>query len=365
MPIQPRPEIQHITDVVHGALDFAELEAHDIAPESVIDFSVNNNPYGPSPRVREVLRSVVIDRYPDRQSLALRRRLAQHHDVAIDQILVANGSMELIWFVALAYLRPGDASLILEPTFGEYERVVRLMGATRRAYAARPETRFEIDEGALLETLQRLQPRLMFICNPNNPTGTHLPVDAIAAWAARHPETLFVVDEAYLPFVAGPPPSMIRHLRRNILVLHSMTKAHALAGIRLGYAVGDAEVIATLDKVRPTWNVNAMAQAAGVAALNDVTHLTQTLAQVSQDKAALVAELESLGLTPLPSATHFFLCRVGQASALRRSLLRQGILVRDCASFGLPDYMRIASRRARENARLVETLSRSTWSDRG
>ena len=363
MPIQPRPEIQRLTDVAHGALDFAELEAHGLAPDAVIDFSVNNNPYGPSPRVQEVLRSVVIDRYPDRQSLALRRRLAQHLDVSIDHLLVANGSMELLWFVALAYLRPGDAALILEPTFGEYERVTQLMGAARHAYVTRPETRFEIDEAALLTAMQRLQPRLMFICNPNNPTGAHLPVETIAAWTAQHPETLFIVDEAYLPFVAGPPPSMIQHLRRNVLVLHSMTKAHALAGIRLGYAIGDAEIISTLNKVRPTWNVNAMAQAAGIAALDDATHLAQTLARVSADKTVLAANLEALGLPPLPSTTHFFLCRARQASALRQSLLPQGILVRDCASFGLPDYIRIASRRPSDNDKLLEALSRSPWLD--
>lgn len=357
MPIQPRPEVQQMMDVVHGALDFAELEAHGIAPELVIDFSVNNNPYGPSPRVRDVLQAVVLERYPDREALALRRRLAQHLDVSIDQLIVANGSMELLWFVALAYLRPGDPVLILEPTFGEYERVVQLMGAQRHPYTAQSATHFTVDAASLLETLRHLQPRLMFICNPNNPTGTYLPSESIADWATRHPDTLFVVDEAYLPFMTTPSSSMINHVGSNVLVLHSMTKAHALAGVRLGYAVGTAGVIAALDKVRPTWNVNAMAQAAGIVALDDVSHLTQTLARVSEDKAALVASLEAMGLSPLPSVTHFFLCEVGQASVLRRSLLHRGILVRDCASFGLPTYIRIASRRPADNAQLIRALS--------
>lgn len=357
MPIQPRPEVQQMIDVVHGALDFSELEAHHLAPESVIDFSVNNNPYGPSPRVREVLHAVAIERYPDRDALALRRHLAQHLDVSIDQLIMANGSMELLWFVALAYLRPGDAVLILQPTFGEYERVVQFMAAQHHVYTTRPETHFAVDEASLLATLQHLQPRLMFICNPNNPTGTYLPVNCLVDWATRHPDTLFVVDEAYLPFVAGPSSSMISHISHNMLVLHSMTKAHALAGLRLGYAVGTAEVIAALDKVRPTWNVNAVAQAAGIVALDDVSHLTQTLTRVSADKAALVAGLEAMGLSPLPSVTHFFLCQVGQASVLRQSLLKRGILVRDCASFGLPDYIRIASRRPSDNAQLIRALS--------
>jgi histidinol-phosphate aminotransferase len=265
--------------------------------------------------------------------------------------------MELLWFVALAFLRPGDHVLILGPTFGEYERVAQLMGAQRHTYTAQAETHFAVREAALLETLAQLQPRLMFICNPNNPTGTHLPIAAIAAWATRHPDTLFVVDEAYLPFVSGPSPSMIRYIGSNILVLHSMTKAHALAGVRLGYAVGAADVIAALGKVRPTWNVNAIAQAAGLVAIDDEAHLTQTLAQVSADKAALVADLQAMQFTPLPSVTHFFLCEVGQASVVRQSLLQRGIVVRDCTSFGLPDYIRIASRRPTENAQLIRILS--------
>ncbi len=356
MPIQPRSEVQQMMDVVHGALDFSELEERGIAPESVIDFSVNNNPYGPSPRVRDVLHSVVIERYPDREALALRRR-PQHLDVSIDQLIVGNGSVELLWFVALAYLRPGDPVLILEPTFGEYERVIQLMGARRYIYTMQPETHFTVDEASLLETLQHLQPRVMFLCNPNNPTGSHLPIESIADWATRHPDTLFVVDEAYLPFMSGPSPSMIRHVGSNVLVLHSMTKAHALAGLRLGYAVGAPSVIAALGKVRPTWNVNAIAQAASIVAIDDVAHLTQTLAQVSEDKNALVADLEAMDLSPLPSVTHFFLCEVGQASVLRQSLLQRGILVRDCASFGLPNYIRIASRRRSENDLLIRVLS--------
>ncbi len=231
------------------------------------------------------------------------------------------------------------------------------MGAQRHTYTTRPENGFAVDEAALLETLQHLQPRLMFICNPNNPTGMHLPIDAISDWAARHPDTLFVVDEAYLPFVPGPSPSLIKNVGHNLLVLHSLTKAHALAGLRLGYAVGTAEVIAALGKVRPTWNVNAIAQAAGIVAIDDVSHLMQTLARVSKDKATLVANLETIGLAPLPSVTHFFLCEVGQANVLRRSLLKRGILVRDCTSFGLPNYIRIASRRPSENDQLIGALS--------
>ena len=266
--------------------------------------------------MRDVLQSVVIERYPDRDALALRRAIARHHDVSMDQIIVGNGSMELLWFLALAYLRPGDPVLILEPTFGEYHRVAKLMGAQPHAYTTTPETGFQIDAAAVSQRLQQRRPRLMFLCNPNNPTGTLLPVRTLVDWATRHPDTLFVVDEAYLPFVSTPVSSMIEHLRSNILILHSMTKAHALAGVRLGYAVGTPDVIATLAKVRPTWNVNAIAQAAGIVALADVSHLKATLTHVAGDKIALVKALEKIGFAPRSSCTHFFLCDVGQASVL-------------------------------------------------
>jgi histidinol-phosphate/aromatic aminotransferase/cobyric acid decarboxylase-like protein len=138
-----------------------------------------------------------------------------------------------------------------------------------------------------------------------------------------------------------------------------MTKAHALAGVRLGYAVGHAEVIRALVAVCPPWNVNALAQAAGLAAVADQTHLGQSLTQLAHAKVTLVQGLQALGLAPLPSTTHFFLLKVEQATALRQALLRYGILVRDCTSFGLPEYIRVATRRPEENARLLAALKKA------
>lgn len=354
---EPRPVLTHTSDVVHGALDFAELEHLGLKPDDVLDFSVNGNPYGPSPRVREAIASVPIERYPDREALALRRVLASHLDVPLEGIMAGNGSVELLWLTALAFVRPGDAVLIVGPTFGEYARAATLMDAQTHFWTARPEAGFMVSPAEVMQTLQRLQPRLVFVCNPNNPTGTCLAVEAIAAWANALPRTLFVVDEAYLPFAAGAPSALTTRTA-NLLVLRSMTKAHALAGVRLGYAVGHPEVIRALAAVCPPWNVNALAQAAGLAALADQTHLRQSLTQLAQARTALVHGLHALDLAPLPSATHFFLIKVEQATALRQALLRHGILVRDCTSFGLPEYIRVATHRPEENARLLAALAR-------
>ncbi len=352
----PRPAVQQITDVVHGALDFVELERLGLEPEAILDFSVNGNPYGPSPAVQDAIIHVPVNRYPDRDALALRRALARHLQVAPEHIMAGNGSMELVWLIALAFLRPGDTVLVLQPTFGEYVRAARLMDATIHTCPARPETAFHIDTDAMTRALRQVTPRLVFLCNPNNPTGTYIPVETIAVWAHIAPQTLFIVDEAYLTFSAGVP-SVLTVQTPNMLVLRSMTKAYALAGMRLGYAVGHPAVLEALCKVRPPWSVNALAQAAGIAALDDAAHLERSLLQLTQAKTVLVQGLRELGLAPVPSTTHFFLTEVGNAAACRQALLRYGLLVRDCTSFGLPAYIRVATRCPEENVKLLKALS--------
>ncbi len=352
---RPRPAVLEIEDVVHGALDFAELERLELKPDDILDFSVNGNPYGPSPAVRAAMSHVLIERYPDREALALRRVLAQHLGINSDRILVGNGSMELVWLIALAFLRPGDPVLILQPTFGEYVRAAKLMGAQLYSCTARPKSHFQINLDIVQQTLQTVTPRLVFICNPNNPTGTSLPGETIASWAAAAPETLFVVDEAYLTF-APQVPSATTVQTDNMLILRSMTKAYALAGIRLGYAVGQPEILNWLHNVAPPWSVNAFAQAAGIAALNDTAHLDQSLRQITQAKTDLQQRLQASGWRPVASETHFFLLPVGAATLYRQALLQQGLLVRDCTSFGLPDYIRIATRQPKDNSRLLTAL---------
>jgi histidinol-phosphate aminotransferase len=352
---EPRPELLHMPDPIHGALDFAELDRLALAPEAVLDFSVNGNPYGPSPCVREALAQVPYDRYPDREALALRRVLSAHLDVTADQLLVGNGSTELVWLVALAFVRAGDTVLLVGPTFGEYTRAAVLMGARLHQYSARRTEGFRVVPEAITPLLQQRQPRLVFLCNPNNPTGTFVAPDSIAHWAAAFPRTLFIVDEAYLTFTASAP-SVLSVRRPNMLVLRSMTKAYALAGLRLGYAIGSPDILDALRRARPPWSVNALAQAAGIAALQDTTHLAHCLTRIAQAKHDFVTGLCALELTPVPSTTHFFLVRVGNGASCRQALLQRGMLVRDCASFGLPEYVRMATRRPEENARLLTAL---------
>lgn len=355
MPPEPRRSIVEVPPVVHGALDFGELQQMGLDPDEVLDFSANTNPYGASPAVCAALASAALDRYPDREALALRAALAESLDVPARRIIAGNGASELIWLAALAFVRPGEAVLVVGPTYGEYARAARLMGGCVITWQARAEDDFAPDEGAIARELERLRPRVVFVCNPNNPTGAVLAPDALAILARRHPATLFVVDEAYQPLAPGLE-SALDSAAENVLVLRSMTKDFGLAGLRLGYAIGPEPLIEPLRRVQPPWSVNALAQAAGVAALRDTSHRERSLELLGRAKAALVAGLTRLGLPTVPSAVLFFLVRVGDGAAFRRALLVRGVLVRDCASFGLPAYVRIAARRPEENERLLAAI---------
>jgi len=301
------------------------------------------------------MRTIPIERCPDREALALRRALADQMNIAADRILAGNGVAELIWLVALAFIRPGDRVLVLGPTFGEYTRAAALMGAQVEILSAQPEQDFVVNPDDVTRSLRRVQPRLVFLCNPNNPSGTLTSLETIDAWARSHPQTLFIVGEAYLTFATTACSSLTIGVN-NILVMRSMTKDYALAGLRLGYAVSHEDVIDAMERVRPPWSVNSMAQAAGAAVLADKEHLRSSLGKLARANEQMVSGLRALGLTPLPPAVRFFIVPVEDGAAFRRHLLRRKIMVRDCASFGLPAHVRIATRRLEENARLLDAI---------
>ncbi len=355
--LSPRPEITVTPPAYHGAFDYAELARLELVPDEVLDFSVNSNPYGPSDRVQQAIYSTPLDRYPDREALALRQALAEQLAVAPAQLVVGNGGAELLWLVSFTFLERGDRALVIGPTFGEYRRLAALMGAQVEHWTAQPAADFAIQPEVVAQQLARLQPKMVFLCNPNNPTGSYAPPEVVAGWAQAHPQTLFVVDEAYLAFAAGAR-SMLTLGLANLVVLRSMTKDYALAGLRLGYLVGhNPAIIAAIAQTRPAWNVNSLAQAAGLAALADQAYVERCLVDLAQASQSLVTGLQSLGLAPVPSTTHFFLLPVADGAAFRRRLLRQGLLVRDCASFGLPAYVRLASRRPEDNRRLLAAIT--------
>jgi histidinol-phosphate aminotransferase len=347
--IEPRPELAAIEAVPHGG--FADRTGAE-----ALDFSSNVNPFGPSPRVWGAIGSVAIGRHPDPRATPLRRFLAAVEGVGPEQVLAGNGSVELIYNLAVAFLRPRDRVLVVEPTFGEYAAASAVMGAELVRWRTTPESGFAIDLDGLVEAARRARPRLLFLCNPNNPTGTYQPRELVAHLLERLPETLVVLDEAFVRFIPDAWPSADL-AAPNLLALRSLTKDYALTGLRAGYARGPREVIAAIERVQPPWSVNALAQAAALAALQDEAHLQQTLAALAEAAADLARDLGAIGLPPLPSRLGFFLLRVGVAAEWRARLLERGILVRDCTSFGLPEHIRVAARHPRDNARLVAALA--------
>lgn len=355
----PKPRHQPIDEheLVHGGPNAIELERLGIDPAVILDFSTNLNPFRePSPRLARTLADVPIQRLPDPDAIRCRQALAEKLGIDRERIVAGNGSSELIRSAAQAYLRPGDRALIFEPTYGEYVRAVRLTGAEPIRSFARPDADFRFDLDEMIPAIERLRPRVVFICNPNNPTGRSLPLAAVRGLSQSAENVLIVVDESYWEF--GPrEESAIDLNAENVLVLRSLSKAYGLAGLRLGFGVGSKEVVGALKSIAAPWSVNAPAQAAGIAAIGEDELLERSLADLARETARMIAALKPRVPSIVPSSTHFFLIRTGDGAATRSALLRRGILTRDCASFGLPEYIRISTRKPFENDRLIAALA--------
>jgi threonine-phosphate decarboxylase len=343
--------------LAHGALDHADLAARGLRPETLLDFSSNLNPFGPPPGVRAALTALDPAPYPDRSCLRLRQQLAARHGCDQEQVLVGNGSNELIYLLAHALLSPGDLALVIGPTFGEYDHASRLAQARVVEWRARPGDHFAIDCAAVVEQVRRLRPRLTWLCAPNNPTGVDLPLAHLRSIASECAANrgLLVVDRTYLAFVeATDRLDALLGCQPSILLMHSFTKSYALAGLRLGYLLGDPDLIACVAAYQPTWSVSSAAQAAGLAALEDAQFLPRTLPQLWEASTALCDELRRLGSMVWRGTLPFLLVRTGDGAATRAALLDRGCVVRDCASFGLPEWVRVAPRRPADNTRLIE-----------
>jgi histidinol-phosphate aminotransferase len=354
----PPPRLPAVERVEHGGPDFAELATLGIRPESLLDFSVNKNPLGVSPRAQRALDLVEPSSYPDSRCLRLRGGLAAAHDVHPDEILVGNGSVELIWLLGQVYLAPGDDVVIVGPTFGEYEAAARRAGASITQIDATEDAAFVPDLAEIAATLREKSPRLVYLCNPNNPTGQVLAPGEIRSLLDALGSGLLVVDEAYVDLADGVESIVgLGRTDPRLVILRSMTKSHGLAGLRLGYMVAAPDIVEAVAQAQPPWSVNAYAQAAGIAALGDEEHVADGRRLARRSRALLVDGLEQLGLSCAPSRASYWLVKVGDGRQVRDELLRRGILVRDARSFGLPSYIRVAVRPIEECERLLATLA--------
>jgi len=356
--LRPRPEIESLAPAIHGGPNYAELNSRGLSADKVLDFSVCCNPYPPPSAVRESLRRLPLGRYPDSTSTDLKNKLSYLHGIPAENILVGSGTTELIRLITLTYLNKGDAVLLFKPSYGEYETSALLTGAGIIEYKGLVSENFAIQPEKIAALIKQTRARIVFICNPNNPTGQYLSAAEIDVILKSCRNSILVLDEAYINFVKHPWSSLDIWRRGNAIILRSMTKDYGLAGLRLGYMIAAEEVILTLARVSPPWNVNVAAQRAGIAALDCPEFLRQSQIKIHRAGQYLRDELTKLDLPPLPSQSNFFIVKVDDGKRFRTLLLDQAILVRDCASFGLPDYIRIAPRSLQDCRALIKVLKK-------
>ncbi len=343
----------------------SELE-RELGLTGTVKLASNESPLGPPESALAALRDAAgeLARYPDGNAYALRRRLAASLDVAPEQITLGNGSNDVLVLLAEAFLQPGLSAVYSRYSFAVYALAVQATGATAHVADAlppdHPEQPLGHDLDALADALAA-DTRLVYIANPNNPTGTWVGPGALRAFVHRVPETtLVVVDEAYCEYLRGRDyASALPWLAEcpNVVVTRTFSKAWGLAGLRVGYAVSSPEIADVLNRIRQPFNVNAAAQAAAEAVLDDADYLERALAINAEGMAALRATAADLGLRVGPDGGNFLLVDFGRdAAPIYQGLLEQGVIVRPVAGYGLPGYLRISIGTPAEMARLDTAL---------
>jgi histidinol-phosphate aminotransferase len=352
-----RPALDGITPYDAGK----PLEAlmDELGLGDMVRLSANENPLGPSRRVVEAIRREAerVHLYPDGGSSALRDALGRRLGISPDQIVVGNGADELIGLVALAAFEPGDEVVVPTPAFEPYETSVVLAGSR---VVPSPLAGYDTD---LDDVLRRVTDRTkaVLLCSPHNPATTIVrtqPLERLLEALGNDPP-LVVLDEAYRDFCDDPDyPDGVALLARfpRLLVLRTFSKIAALAGLRVGYAVGSQPSIDRLNRARAPFNVNRMGQAAALASLDDTEHRERTRRLVLEERAFLSRELARRGFTFPPSQANFFLVKVPGATAVRQRLLRAGLVVRDGAAVGFPDHLRISIGTRETHERLLRVL---------
>ncbi len=331
-----------------------ELGIHD-----AIKLASNENPLGPSDRVQKAIAGALatLNRYPDGSGFYLRQALAKKHGFMPDNLVLGNGSNELIELLMRAFLRPGDEAVVPHPSFVVYPMIVQAAGGIRVMVMLKD---YRLDLEAMARAITPMT-KVVFIANPNNPTATMVTADEVEHFMSRVPErTIVVFDEAYIEFALGPDfPETLAYVKqgRKVVVLRTFSKASSLAGLRVGYGVADADAIALMNRIRQPFNVNSLAQAGALAALEDDSHILECVRMIEAGRAFLYEELKALGVRYVPSRANFILVDVGRSAAeIYQKLLHQGVIVRPLTPFGMESALRVTVGTPEENRRLVKAL---------
>lgn len=326
--------------------------------EGSVKLASNENPLGPSPKALRALQERLheLHLYPDGDCFYLKRGLAEKLRVAPERLIFGNGSNELIELAVRTFMRGGDEAVMAHQAFIIYRLVVQAAGGRSTVV---PLKSFTHDLEAIAEAVTR-QTRIVFLANPNNPTGTiYRRKDWQRFLERMSPEVLLIVDEAYFEYVsdAGYPDSLAYHGKeRIILTLRTFSKLYGLAGLRVGYGIGSGEMVDLMHRVRQPFNVNAAAQWAALAALEDREHVQRTLEANREGMNYLTREISRLGLEQVPSQANFILVRVGEGQSVFEKLLRRGVIVRPMGGYDFPKHVRVTVGTMQENRKFITEL---------
>lgn len=351
--------VQKLTPYVPGK-PVEELE-RELGITNIIKLASNENPLGPSPKVLAALDAVKAEltRYPDGNGFKLKQALSQHLNVTTDTITLGNGSNDILEIISRAYLSPGDEAIYSEYAFAVYPISVQAVGATAVVTKA---VNYGHDLHAMAAAVTA-KTKLIFIANPNNPTGTWFGKPQWEAFMAKVPENVLVVlDEAYIEYVEGNNAlSGLDYVSRypNLIVSRTFSKAYGLAGLRVGYCISHPQVANILNRVRQPFNVDSFALAAATAVLSDADYLQRSRQTNREGMQLLEKGFKQLGLEYIPSAGNFITVHFDQdAGPLYQALLREGVIVRPVANYGMPKSLRISIGLPAENARFLDALKK-------
>ena len=330
--------------------------------KKVYKLASNENPFGPSPKALNSIKKCLssLNRYPDSQNFYLRKALGKNFGLSPENFVLGNGSDELIDILIKTFVEPDENIVTAQTTFLEYEIVAQV---NNRKVKKAPLRYFKYDLGAILKLLDK-KTKLVFIANPNNPTGTYVSKFEVDDFLKALPKNVLVVfDEAYDTFIdVDDYPDSLSYLRmkkKNIILLKTFSKAYGLAGLRLGYAIADKEAVSYMERVRQPFNVNMLAQAAGLAALEDREFLKTSRKLTLEGKDYLYRQLSNMGLSFVPSAANFILIDVeSNGKELFKSMLKEGIIVRDMEQYGLNNYIRLTVGTQTENRLAMQALKK-------
>ena len=325
-------------------------------PTEIIKLASNENPFGPSPKAIAAMRQAIENAhlYPDGGAFYLRNAIARKLNITPDHIILGNGSNEIIELLAHAFVERGDAIITSEHAFVAYKIIARVLGAET---IEAPSRDYGHDLGAILSAVTN-RTKIIFIANPNNPTGTFLSDDRIERFMSRVPAHLIVVfDEAYYEFVDQMPDTLrYIHDGRNVVVLRTFSKIHGLASVRVGYGIARPELIEVLQKTREPFNVNGIGQVGALAALADEEHQRKTKEMTDKGRSYFEREFTAMRLPFVPGAANFVLVNVGDGLSVFRALLERKVIVRAMKGYNLPAWVRITIGTMEQNRRCIAAL---------